>query len=134
MRKKTKNQPGWLCFCWIKIKRGLFVEDPTYNICTYKMKNKKYNTAGTVPKSNIKIVERDTVDTPNTQIHNRSLSWLGTGTSIKSGGAKIVLWAQTSPPRERMKLPGLVVPDEDIFKVLANQTQELLAVSIFLQN
>ena len=86
------------------------------------MKNKKYNTAGTVPKSNIKIVERDTVDTPNTQIHNRSLSWLGTGTSIKSGGAKIVLWAQTSPPRERMKLPGLVVPDEDIFKVLANQT------------
>ena len=28
----------------------------------------------------------------NTQIHDRSLSWLGTGTSIKSGGGKLVSW------------------------------------------
>jgi hypothetical protein len=30
---------------------------------------------------------------PNTQIHDNSLSWLGTGTSIKSGRIKLVLWA-----------------------------------------
>jgi len=33
--------------------------------------------------SNIKIVEIGKIDTPNTQIHDRSLSWLGTGTLIK---------------------------------------------------
>ena len=37
-------------------------------------------------KINVKIVERGKIDTPNTQIHDRSLSCLGTGTSIKSGG------------------------------------------------
>ena len=36
-------------------------------------------------------------NTPKTHIHDRSLSWLGTGTSIKSGGVKLVLWAQNSP-------------------------------------
>ena len=30
-------------------------------------------------------------------------SWLGTGTSIKSGGIKLVLWAQTSPLSEMMR-------------------------------
>ena len=55
------------------------------------MKNNKYHTVETVLKPNIKIVERDKLDTSNTQIHDRSLSWLGTGTSIKSGGVKLVL-------------------------------------------
>jgi len=30
----------------------------------------------------------------NTQINDRSLYWLGTGTSIESYGNKVVLWAQ----------------------------------------
>ena len=37
-----------------------------------------------------KIVERVTIDTPNTQIHDHSLSRLGTDTSIKSGSVKLV--------------------------------------------
>lgn len=42
----------------------------------YKMKNESYNIFGTVPKSNtgIKTVERDHMDTTNTQIHDRSFS------------------------------------------------------------
>lgn len=32
---------------------------------------------------------------PSTQIHDRSLSWLGTGISRKSGGVKLVSWTQT---------------------------------------
>jgi hypothetical protein len=32
-----------------------------------KMKNKKYYTVGTVPKSNTKIVERGKIDSPKTQ-------------------------------------------------------------------
>jgi hypothetical protein len=40
----------------------------------------KYHTVGTVPKSNIKTVERDEIDSLSIQIHDRSLSWLGTGT------------------------------------------------------
>ena len=52
---------------------------------TNKMKNKKYHTVRQIPKSNIKVVERDKFD--NTQIHDLSLSWLGTGTCtlMKSG-------------------------------------------------
>jgi hypothetical protein len=52
-----------------------------------QMKNRKYHAIGTVPKSNIKI------DMPNTQIHERSPTWLGTYTSIN----QLVLWGQTSP-------------------------------------
>jgi hypothetical protein len=45
------------------------------------IKNQKYHTVGTIPKSNIKIVERSKIDISNTQIHGRSFSWLETGTS-----------------------------------------------------
>ena len=58
-----------------------------------KMKNKNYHTFGTGPKSNRTIVERDNI----TQTHNRPLSWLGTGISIKSGGVKLVLWTTQTP-------------------------------------
>jgi len=30
-----------------------------------------------------------------TPIHDRSLAWLGTGTSIKRGRVKLVVWVQT---------------------------------------
>jgi len=46
---------------------------------------------GTVSKSNIKIVGRGKIDTSNTQRHGRSLFWLGTDTSMKSGDVKLVL-------------------------------------------
>jgi hypothetical protein len=42
------------------------------------MKNKIYHTVGTFPKTKRKIVDRGKIDTPNTQIHDRSLSCLGT--------------------------------------------------------
>ena len=45
-----------------------------------KMKNKKYHTVGTVPKSNNKIVERCRLSNPNTQMYDFPLSWLGTDT------------------------------------------------------
>jgi hypothetical protein len=44
---------------------------------------KKYQTVETIPKSSIKIVERGKIDTPNTQLHDCSLSWLGIGTVKK---------------------------------------------------
>jgi hypothetical protein len=40
----------------------------------------------TIPKSNRKLTERGKIDILNTQKHDLSLSWLGTGTPIKSGG------------------------------------------------
>ena len=49
-------------------------------------KEENYNTVGTVPKSNQTVVERGKLDTPNTNIRDHSLSWLGTGTSMKSSG------------------------------------------------
>jgi hypothetical protein len=53
------------------------------------MKNKKYHTVTTVLKFNGKIAERGKIDSPYTQIHDHSLSWLGTGTTIKSGRVKV---------------------------------------------
>ena len=75
-----------------------------YKILMNKMKNKKYQTVETILKLNIKIVERGKIDTPSTQIHDPSLSWLGTGTLIKSGRVKLVLQAQTSLFSEMMQL------------------------------
>ena len=42
------------------------------------------------------MVERGKIDTTNTQILDYSFSWLGTDTSLKRGGIKLVLWAQAS--------------------------------------
>ena len=40
----------------------------------------------------MKIVERDNLDTPNTELQDISLSWLGTDTSMKCGRVKLVVW------------------------------------------
>ena len=57
------------------------------------MKTKiKFHAVGTVPKTSRKFVKRGKIDNPRTEVHDRSLSWFGTGTSIKSGGVKLVLW------------------------------------------
>jgi hypothetical protein len=55
------------------------------------MKNNKYYAVGAIPKSNIKIVIRGKIDIPYTQMHDRSLSCLGTDTSMKSGGVKLIV-------------------------------------------
>jgi hypothetical protein len=68
-----------------------------------KMKNKTYHISETVPKSNRKIVERCNIDTPKTQVHDHSLSWLCTGTSIKSVRVNIVLLTQTFAIGEMMQ-------------------------------
>jgi hypothetical protein len=46
-------------------------------------------------KYNLKMVETLKIDTTNTHIYARSLSWLDTFTLIISGGAKLVSWDQT---------------------------------------
>jgi hypothetical protein len=43
------------------------------------------------------------IDTPKTQIHDRSLYWPNKGTSIKIGDVKLVLWAHTSPRGEMLR-------------------------------
>jgi hypothetical protein len=50
-----------------------------------------------MPYNQYTIVERGNIDTPNTQIHDHSFSWLCTGVPITSGGVKLVRLAQTSP-------------------------------------
>ena len=42
---------------------------------------------------------KEIVDNHNIQIHDHSISWLGTGTSIKSGGVKLVLFVISSLKR-----------------------------------
>jgi hypothetical protein len=55
------------------------------------MKNKKYHTVATVPKSKRKIVERRCkIYAINIQIHDSPSSRLNIGNSIISGGVKIV--------------------------------------------
>jgi hypothetical protein len=70
------------------------------------MKNEQYYNVGTIlidwcltPTSAVfqlyRGVEIGNIDTLNTQIHDRSISCLGTVTTIKRGGVKLVLWTQT---------------------------------------
>ena len=47
--------------------------------CLLNKLKQEHHTVGTVTESNIKIVERDKIDTPNSQIHDCSFVWLGTG-------------------------------------------------------
>jgi hypothetical protein len=51
--------------------------------CVSNMESKNYYTAETILKSNRQIVDQGKIDTLNTQIHDCSLSCLGTGTSIR---------------------------------------------------
>ena len=44
----------------------------------------------------MKIVLKGKRDNSNTHIHDRSLSWHATDTSIKRGGVVLVLWANTN--------------------------------------
>lgn len=53
-------------------------------------KKTHYYPVGTIPKSSRKIVKTGKIDTSNTDIPDRSLFWLSTGTSINSGGLKLV--------------------------------------------
>ena len=55
------------------------------------MKSKTKNTTSSEHfKNPIEIIERSKFDIPNTYIHDHSLSWLGTGTSFKCGGVKLI--------------------------------------------
>ena len=65
-------------------------------IYTRITKNKtKITLSGLLKKLNSKIVERGKIDTLSAHIHDQSLSWLGTSTSIENGRIYVVLWAQT---------------------------------------
>jgi hypothetical protein len=97
--------------CWNSSKKYHTVGTaPKYTTLLEQLQNiphcwnssKIYHTVGTVPKSNFKIIERGKTDTPNTRMYIRSLSWIGTVTLINSGGAKLVIWAKSSPLSEMM--------------------------------
>ena len=68
-----------LTFCFLQALHTFWIMHSCYN----KMKHRKLHTVRTFPKWIIKMVEWGKIDTPNTQIHDNSLSWLGTGTFIK---------------------------------------------------
>ena len=59
---------------------------------TNKMKQNIYHTVGTFIKSSRKITERGKI---HIHIKERSLSCHNTGTSIKSGSVKVVVWVKT---------------------------------------
>ena len=92
-----------ICFILIKI---VWKYCTNYSFCTFpiyyiyliwnnrlKWKTKRYNTVGTVPKVIKRIVRIFEKSISLTQIHDYSHFWLKTGTSIKSGAVKLVLWA-----------------------------------------
>jgi hypothetical protein len=48
------------------------------------------------------FIKRGKMETINTQIYDRTLSLLGTGISIKSGGVKLVVWVQIDNYYQRL--------------------------------
>ena len=61
-------------------------------LITNVIKNEKQisHNVVTVLNLSLQIVKRTKIDTMNTQIHNRSLSLPGTGTSLKCGGRSLL--------------------------------------------
>jgi hypothetical protein len=70
-----KNKLSW--FFFLKAHRTCF-----FTTCN-QMKIKEISHCRNSSKFNRNIVERVTFDIPNTHIHDRSLSWQNTGTSVK---------------------------------------------------
>ena len=57
---------GWLLFDFVSF---------YFLICVIKLEAKNTTLSWTIPKSNIKIVERGKIDTFNAQMHDHSSSW-----------------------------------------------------------
>ena len=74
------------------------------NLIKQENQNQENTTLSEHFKNPIKKSHIETqIDTPYTQIHECSLSRLGTCTSIIRGGDKLVIWIQTIPPSETMQ-------------------------------
>ena len=61
------------------------------------MEKKPNRTVRIVPKCNRKVKERDQINTPTIQIHDRSLSYFGTETLVKSDGVTLALGLKSPP-------------------------------------
>ena len=62
-----------------------------------------------------KSLERGKIDTSNTHIHDRSLSWLDTGILIRRGGIKLVLWGKTSPTPFNVFILNILAKEKHVF-------------------
>jgi hypothetical protein len=58
---------------------------------------KKHHTVGKITKHSFEKSQREAKSIPLTHIQDRSFSWLGIGTSIKSGGIKLEVICRTIP-------------------------------------
>jgi hypothetical protein len=72
--------PPWICPCRVHYLCSRSSNEWAELFSWNKKQVKAYHI---IPKSNIKAVERGTIDTPNTQTHDRSLSWVNIHTSLK---------------------------------------------------
>ena len=64
----------------------------SWNVKWYgKYEKQKIPHCRNSPKSNRKIVERSEIDSPNTYIHDHSLSSLWAGALFKCGGLRLVI-------------------------------------------
>ena len=85
IHQQVANKPVIICateyFCEQHVQRSKFLWQVSEQLMVgYIAKNKqKYHTVRTISKSNGKIVEGESIDAPNTQIHERLLSWHGAG-------------------------------------------------------
>jgi len=64
-------------------------------------------------------------------IHDRSLSWLGTGSLIKGGCVKLYLWAQTSQRNYSSKMSTLTY--DLVSSVVAKYAEFLFYPAIVIQ-
>jgi hypothetical protein len=74
-----------------------------YKLLPFLIKWNTKNTTMSEQNPIKKTIERDKIDTLNTQMHDRSHSWLCTDTSIKSGGDELGLWVKGFPLTEMMR-------------------------------
>ena len=100
---RCQNSITWKCLCL------LVYLMTAINIITMRWKtkiphcrNNSKNTTLSKQFQNPIEKSKRKIKTSNIHMHNDSLSWLSTSTSIKSDRAKLVVWSQTSPLMEMM--------------------------------
>ena len=102
--KKNISSIHLLCLCMVTILYIIAPNRPTKLDLTLSYLSEQFQN----PVETMQKVAK--IDTANANIHDRSLSWLGTSTSIKNGGVKLVLWAKMFKFNQRLLKEDIHLP------------------------
>jgi hypothetical protein len=119
------------------VSRNVYRAIGSLHLMFFKLFNKKCHTVGTSPKSK-SWKEAESIPTSNTEICDCALSGLVTGTSINSGGVKLVVWPQIYPLSKMIRsckcFPYVNKTSTLIKRYVKPPTMDILKCLIYIYN